>query len=471
MVQPGGTERLALARKNFLEKYTRIASAEVDKEDAVHAMMPEHVASILFGKRLRILEMMMKEAGCSDSGLCDLIAGGVNLVGTTATSGEFTPMFKPASLSPDDLMAMCQSVRGRVLSRTMSQGTSALDSAVVDGTMEEVSKGWLSGPYTTADLDGMFDQKWIPSRRFAVQQSSKIRLIDDFSGSLVNSCVSTSEKIDLEHVDHFLAIAKLLFRAGVAADGCDDKPRVSSIYAKCFDLSSAYRQMPVAPSSYRFSIIVIWNHALGLHQYFVMRALPFGSVASVYAFLRVSRAIRHVMVRCLKIPAISYYDDFAVLACGKQSTSIQADVLSFFDLIGWKVTRDPRKTFDFAPVFDLLGVTIDFALFGTGTCQVRNKESRVLDLLQCIQSFLDARELTPGQAASLRGKLLFTEAQHYARIGCLGCRIIGDRAVASAKDNAINDELEWALKSFVRLLQTAPARTMSFYPAGQPYII
>eukprot|EP00971_Amphidinium_carterae_P289847 5755450-Amphidinium_carterae.1 len=93
-----------------------------------------------------------------------------------------------------------------------------------------------------------------------------------------------------------------------------------------------------------------------------------------------------------------------------------------------------------------------------------------------MQSFLAARELSAGQAASLRGKLLFTEAQHYGMVTMHGSDALGAglQVIAPCRlpvGNAINDELEWALKSFVQLLQTAPSRTISFRPAGRPYII
>eukprot|EP00971_Amphidinium_carterae_P292116 5799026-Amphidinium_carterae.1 len=62
MVSPDGLQRLATSRKCFLDKFERIAHNEVDKEETLHAEMPGRVASILTGKRLRILDMMMKDA-------------------------------------------------------------------------------------------------------------------------------------------------------------------------------------------------------------------------------------------------------------------------------------------------------------------------------------------------------------------------------------------------------------------------
>eukprot|EP00971_Amphidinium_carterae_P130139 2578094-Amphidinium_carterae.1 len=78
---------------------------------------------VSFGVLLVCYGDVMDEAGCCDKELCSHIVAGLDLVVTTAKSGEFASILKPSSLSPDDLLAMCRSVRGKVLSRTSSQGS------------------------------------------------------------------------------------------------------------------------------------------------------------------------------------------------------------------------------------------------------------------------------------------------------------------------------------------------------------
>ena len=68
----------------------------------------------------------------------------------------------------------------------------ALDREVWAITTAEVEKGWLLGPYTTAELDAALGS-WTPSRRFGVRQSGKVRAIDDFAASRVNEGLSAQE--------------------------------------------------------------------------------------------------------------------------------------------------------------------------------------------------------------------------------------------------------------------------------------
>eukprot|EP00971_Amphidinium_carterae_P118662 2350924-Amphidinium_carterae.1 len=47
------------------------------------------------------------------------------------------------------------------------------------------------------------------------------------------------------------------------------------------DLEAAFRQLPVHPKSYRASVLCYYSHKESKPKYIVMKALPFGSKASV----------------------------------------------------------------------------------------------------------------------------------------------------------------------------------------------
>ena len=49
---------------------------------------------------------------------------------------------------------------------------------------------------------------WIPSRRFGIRQSKKLRVIDDFAASLVNDALSAEETVDPDGLDRIAANAK-----------------------------------------------------------------------------------------------------------------------------------------------------------------------------------------------------------------------------------------------------------------------
>ena len=64
--------------------------------------------------------------------------------------------------------------------------------------MEEVEKGWLLGPLSNSEVPD-----WQPvSRRFGlIQKKGKLRLIDDYTESGVNACVTSVEAPVLHTVD------------------------------------------------------------------------------------------------------------------------------------------------------------------------------------------------------------------------------------------------------------------------------
>jgi len=98
--------------------------------------------------------------------------------------------FEPALISESELCANASRVRKVAVNEVRSSGDEDIDAVVWDKTLEEVEKGWLMGP---------LDEFLVPadrplSRRFGLRQRlDKIRLIDDYSDSGVNACVTVSE--------------------------------------------------------------------------------------------------------------------------------------------------------------------------------------------------------------------------------------------------------------------------------------
>ena len=117
----------------------------------------------------------------------------------------------------------------------------------------------------------MLGSNWAASRRFGVRQGAKIRLIDDFSQSLVNLAVTCPEKITGEGVDKVAALAKLWARllqskrvevslsTGEVLRGQRHEVFESSraTTAKCFDLEAAYKQCPLADDEAQLSVVAI----------------------------------------------------------------------------------------------------------------------------------------------------------------------------------------------------------------------
>ena len=64
------------------------------------------------------------------------------------------------------------------------------------------------------------------------------------------------------------------------------------LVAKCSDLSDARKQVPLSDGAYDLdSYLAVYDPNTGAAKIFKQSVLPFGSIASVTAFLRVSLAI------------------------------------------------------------------------------------------------------------------------------------------------------------------------------------
>ena len=104
-------------------------------------------------------------------------------------------------------------------------------------------KGWLSGPLQQCEVP---DSHPI-SRRFGLlQKKGKMRLIDDYTESGVNTCVTTVEAPVLHTIDVACVVLALWFGT------CEEFELDSTVVARTFDLTSAYRQVALSREGKRF---------------------------------------------------------------------------------------------------------------------------------------------------------------------------------------------------------------------------
>lgn len=68
----------------------------------------------------------------------------------------------------------------------------------------------------------------------------------------------------------------------------EEKRTKVSLSAKAWDLADAYKQVPLSNSAYDLdAFLIVFSPTKGGPEIFRQSVLPFGSVASVTAFLRV----------------------------------------------------------------------------------------------------------------------------------------------------------------------------------------
>ena len=81
---------------------------------------------------------------------------------------------------------------------------------------------------------------------------------------------------------------------------------------------------------------------------FQIRALPFGSVRSVHAFLRVARSLWAIATSEFMVPSTSYFDDFVTFSDSNEQVSVDGSARFMLKSLGWRFAESgdkaPRST-------------------------------------------------------------------------------------------------------------------------------
>jgi len=141
-------------------------------------------------------------------------------------------------------------------------------------------------------------------------------------------------------------------------EGARATHKALQLVAKCWDLASAYKQVPLSGQAYEMdSYIVVYNPDTGKPEIYQRAVLPFGPIASVTAFLRCAMGILHIGSAVLKLTWTSYFDDF--LSFTHQSLDRHTDlcISTLFNLLGWRLSTDKLAPYD--QCCEVLGAQLD----------------------------------------------------------------------------------------------------------------
>lgn len=98
----------------------------------------------------------------------------------------------------------------------------------------------------------------------------------------MNSSVSQTETATVHTVDHVTSMIVSLLRSS------EHKARKLELVAKTWDLADAYKQIPLSDRAFDLdAYLAVYCPTTNKAEISQQRVLPFGSVASVTAFLRV----------------------------------------------------------------------------------------------------------------------------------------------------------------------------------------
>ena len=359
------------------------------------------MANILDQKRLQLLDEIIAGEGYDDISLARDIRDGFDLVGIVPTSGILPGKVAPATLRPDELSANAPRANEALRMSLGSCGDTQLDQELWEKTMKEVEAGWLVGPLEWEQLESSD----VVSHRFPLKQGAKVRPIDDYSRSGVNAAVTTLEQPTVDTADVAAAMYSRL------ANNLLKQGRPAQVLGRSYDLTSAYRQLCVSKRSAKFANIAVFCPQEKRTFVFKQLCLPFGSRASVNGFIRCSRCIQWIALRCLVLPLTSYYDDFLAASSVALAKNTEDSMSMLFKLLGWKYDIEGPKADVFSDSVNALGVVFDLARTHEGVVMVDNTGKRKEDLDKMVEDILKQGLLDHKHALELRGKLSFADAQ------------------------------------------------------------
>jgi len=287
-----------------------------------------------------------------------------------------------------------------------------------------------------------------------VEQHDKVRECDDFTkdGEHVNAGVRCWRQLKLDGIDAVLSVALEL---------CNDAgtipPEQLLLWKR--DHASAYRQVPLLAAHQHLAVVTFCHPDTGKHVFFVHQALPFGAVAAVVGYNRISRAITFLARKMFALPMISYYDDFIGVDLGSNAC---LGFVAFGELnrvlefeLKWRkdVWPDGR-----APVLGLSTVLARLPF------RVEVTPDRCAKLRSVLQSFLDTEVVSPAQAGKIAGRLRFAQAGVFGGVGRAAIQPFYRRQRAPSGCSRLSRGLREARDFWLRLLAKPPARRI-FHPA------
>ena len=315
----GDASVVASFRIDFVKKWSNRAKELQGAEDALHAEMPEYLAQVLQGKRLLLFKEMMTAAGCTDELLFRDIVSGFRISGWMPVTGNTTAKVRAPKMSTASLKLLAPGLNKVVLAKLSRRQEADLEDAVWQETQKEIDAGWV---WISSD----FSSRSI-TMRFGIRQGGKVRLIDDCTISCLNLTVGLRERFELHTIDKLAAVL-------ACALDCAPPSHLTSWVGRNYDLKAAYKQYGVHPEDRELVRLAVNRPNQEAPEMLGLNALPFGSVASVSAFLRVSYALWKIGIVLARVLWTSYFDDFTNVCRSVLKANTAWAIECLFDLLG-----------------------------------------------------------------------------------------------------------------------------------------
>ena len=471
--------------KYLMETIVRLNRDEM----LLHETLDNHVAKILAGKRLLLLQNLMSAAGVSDVRLISDIKKGFDLTGTVPDSGLFDLKDEPleAKLSVEELLRQSRWKVPEAVANARPSGDEDDDDRLLGVCEDEVSKGWAAGPYTVDQVNSLHGEgRWIAARRFGIWQSSagkqKYRPIDDYTRFGQNSTATVVEKLNHSGLDEVIGVAKVMIAAiatgwihfldsdGTVWDGPVNKAWCKAkVVGRTLDLKSAYKQLAISSHDLPMALTCIYHPRWKKAAFYQNYALPFGAVASVYAFNRCARTLEMVVNKHAMVATSSYFDDFPQLDLDLVAKSGEHSTETLLDALGWKFDSEGDKYRHCQAAFTVLGAQVDLR---QDHIVVQNLPRRWEQVREQVDDILNKGEWTSLEAMRLTGRLNYVRTMVSGKpLICEMHTLYQKAAMEDKKPKKISEEEMTALRFTLQLAATSKPRRVKCIAIEPPTIL
>ena len=204
---------------------------------------------------------------------------------------------------------------------------------------------------------------------------------------------------------------------------------------------------------------------------FLMNTLPFGSVASVLHFNRVSRLLWRLELE-MGILWTNYFDDYPCISHLLHEKSTMSAVKGLFELLGYAYAKD--KLLDFSNESEMLGIKLDLSGPRSGVVVVDNKESRKSEMAELLGKILETKKVVPSELPLTLGKLQYADMQVSGRTSKLAMcdiRALGYRGYHGSKAVDIPPETCLAFEMLRRRLVSGKPKRFEVTVLEKPIVI
>ena len=420
--------------KTKLEPLNIRIKSKVEATSSVHAL------------DIALLDFLMKHTSAPDRELVRDLVRGMPLTGEISASESLKQKRANGRIDIDEVRRDAEETNRRIIKNLLKQSPED-QKLCFDMTMKEIKEKKVSEYHVLPESD---IREAILTPRFIVHQN-KPRIIDNLKASRVNETASCMDTYIPDTLDKLACHVR-----DVRSDLDEQKLTEENILAFSFDFQSAYKHISIEKNSESVSQIIFLDPTSKRVLTAKLLCQPFGSSLSPRNWGRVAEMFKFLARALFKITLFCFVDDGFGAEPASTATSAFEALDTLAQLLGFKL--HPDKKVPPSASITLLGAVIEI---GKDKITLRNPEERIRKLKTEIARFLVKKSISPAQAASLRGKLGFSQTLFFGRIGRSHTHSLIARQYTTQRMNNLNPGLIEDLNWWFKNLEILPVRTVS----------